>query len=136
MQLGISFLWGKDFVESVSEWWCNLTTLPTSSFLMARDKKWQCAEFFLSFPAPFLVVLLECGCSRHLILNFVLCMCFWIPGVLHAMYFAVRRRPEVESIQFRDKSSSTIMTPNMSLTITPSTTPIPSNQYNVKDEEQ
>ena len=112
---------------------------------MARNRKWQCAEFILSFPTPFLVVLLECGCSRHLILNFLLCMCFWIPGmirllhfiircdlfvivgVLHAMYFAVRRRPEVDSIQFRESSVGSA-SPGA---ITPSTTPIPYN-FNIK----
>ena len=34
------------------------------------------------------VAVLLCGRLRpfHLILNLLLCLCFWIPGVLHACY--------------------------------------------------
>lgn len=39
---------------------------------------------------PPLAVGLKEGIGLHLILNIVLCILFWIPGLLHALYIVLR----------------------------------------------
>ncbi|MBX3403634.1 MAG: YqaE/Pmp3 family membrane protein [Phycisphaeraceae bacterium] len=39
---------------------------------------------------PPLAVGLKEGIGLHLILNIVLCLLFWIPGLLHALYIVLR----------------------------------------------
>ena len=39
---------------------------------------------------PPLAVGLKEGIGLHLILNIVLCLLFWLPGLLHALYIVLR----------------------------------------------
>lgn len=39
---------------------------------------------------PRLAVGLKEGIGLHLILNIVLCLLFWLPGLLHALYVVLR----------------------------------------------
>lgn len=44
----------------------------------------------LSIFLPPLAVYLACKSVPHTILNVVLCFLFWIPAVLHALYFSLK----------------------------------------------
>ncbi|MBL9168845.1 MAG: YqaE/Pmp3 family membrane protein [Verrucomicrobiales bacterium] len=39
---------------------------------------------------PPLAVFLKTKSAKHTILNIILCLVFWIPGVLHALYLVFR----------------------------------------------
>lgn len=34
---------------------------------------------------PFVAVFLECGLGKHFWINIILCIFFWVPGVVHAL---------------------------------------------------
>ncbi len=39
---------------------------------------------------PPLAVFLKAGAGRDLVINIILCLFFWIPGILHALYVVLK----------------------------------------------
>lgn len=45
----------------------------------------------ISIFLPFIVVFLKCGCGKDLLLDILLCILIWIPGVIYAMYVVITK---------------------------------------------
>ncbi|KAL7069699.1 hypothetical protein ACQ4LE_011102 [Meloidogyne hapla] len=55
----------------------------------------DCCLFLIMLIFPPLAVLIREGCSIHFCLNFLLTLCFWFPGLIHAIYVCYYMYPNV-----------------------------------------
>ena len=47
-------------------------------------------DILLGIFLPFVAVLLRRGLGRHFLINVILCIIGWLPGVIHAFYVMTR----------------------------------------------
>ena len=55
-----------------------------------RRKKPSILLILIAILLPPLAIYLKKGAGKDLLLNLILCLFFWIPGILHALYLITR----------------------------------------------
>jgi uncharacterized membrane protein YqaE (UPF0057 family) len=55
-----------------------------------RRKKSSILLILIAILLPPLAIYLKKGAGKDLLLNLILCLIFWIPGILHALYLITR----------------------------------------------
>ncbi|MBD3376210.1 YqaE/Pmp3 family membrane protein [candidate division KSB1 bacterium] len=55
-----------------------------------RRKKLSILLILIAILLPPLAIYLKKGAGKDLLLNLILCLFFWIPGILHALYVISR----------------------------------------------
>ena len=58
---------------------------------MGKIKLCDVLLILLSIILPFIVVFLKCGCGKDLLIDILLCLLLWIPGVVYAIYVVVTK---------------------------------------------
>ncbi|KHN75406.1 hypothetical protein Tcan_14417 [Toxocara canis] len=60
--------------------------------VVVNNKRSRCGCMNMRLRRP-IAVLINGGCDRHLLINIILTILFFIPGVIHALYICFSARP-------------------------------------------